>query len=75
MFNVAALPLTSNQTVQVGRGKLGSRLGVRVEDALDGSSNTMMISEIVGVPSATDMRGAWTWAAMGAQRVHREGGP
>jgi prepilin-type N-terminal cleavage/methylation domain-containing protein len=71
MFDVVALPLTSAQTQQVGRGKLGSRLGVRLQDVRDGASNTMMISEVVGVPSAsltqgTDMRGAWTWAAMGA---------
>lgn len=71
MFDVVALPLTSAQSQQVGRGKLGSRLGVRTSDVRDGVSNTMMISEVVGVPSAsttqgTDMRGAWTWAAMGA---------
>ena len=66
MFDVAVLPLTSNSTPQVGRGKLGSKFGVRVEDILDGSSNTMLMSEVVGVPSASDMRGAWTWAAMGA---------
>jgi hypothetical protein len=66
IFDVAALPLTSNNGVQVGRGKLGSRLGVRMEDILDGASNTMMVSEVVGIASATDMRGAWTWAAMGA---------
>ena len=71
MFDAVALPLTSAQTQQVGRGKLGSRLGIRTSDVRDGVSNTMMISEVVGVPSAsttqgTDMRGAWTWAAMGA---------
>ena len=71
MFDVVALPMTSSGGQQTGRGKLGSRYGVRAEDVLDGQSNTMMISEIVGVPSqspsqGTDMRGAWSWAAMGA---------
>ena len=66
MFDVVSLPFTSSGGQQIGRGKLGSRYGVRAEDVLDGQSNTMMISEIVGVASATDMRGAWTWAAMGA---------
>jgi prepilin-type N-terminal cleavage/methylation domain-containing protein len=66
MFDVAALPFTSSGGQQTGRGKLGSRFGVRAEDVLDGQSNTMMISEIVGVDSKSDMRGAWTWAAMGA---------
>ena len=50
MFDVVALPFTSSGGQQTGRGKLGSRFGVRAEDVLDGQSNTMMISEIVGVP-------------------------
>jgi prepilin-type N-terminal cleavage/methylation domain-containing protein len=71
MFDAAVLPLTTAQTQQVGRAKLGSRFGVRLQDVRDGASNTMMISEVVGIPSsnpgaAADMRGAWTWAAMGA---------
>jgi prepilin-type N-terminal cleavage/methylation domain-containing protein len=66
LFDVVGLPLTSAQTAQSGRGLLGSNRGVRSQDVTDGESNTMLISEVVGIQSATDMRGAWTWAAMGA---------
>ncbi len=61
MFDVAVLPTTTT-----GRGKAGYAKGIRIEDALDGSSNTMLASELLGVNSANDGRGAWTWWAMGA---------
>ena len=61
MFEV--VQLVGNTT---GRAKVGFRRGIRQADILDGSSKTMIASEILGVSSAKDGRGAWTWAAMGA---------
>ena len=44
---------------------------MRIEDCLDGTSNTAMVSELIGLnttaaSAAGDARGAWTWAMMGA---------
>ncbi len=69
MFDVVLIPATTSGGAQIGRGRLGSRFGVRPDaDVQDGLSNTMLISEVLGVqsPSGGDMRGAWSWAAMGA---------
>jgi type II secretory pathway pseudopilin PulG len=63
MFEVVQL---SASPVPVGRARVGYRKGVRQADVADGSSHTMIVSEVMGVNSATDNRGAWTWAAMGA---------
>jgi prepilin-type N-terminal cleavage/methylation domain-containing protein/prepilin-type processing-associated H-X9-DG protein len=61
MFEV--VHLTGNTT---GQRKVGFRTGVRQADVADGTSHTMIASEVLGVASAKDGRGAWTWAAMGA---------
>ncbi len=61
MFDLAPLPALSR-----GKSLLGSNLGVRVSDVTDGSSNTMLVGEILGVNSLSDGRGAWTWAMMGS---------
>ncbi len=61
MFDV--VPLSPSTT---GRAKLGFRKGIRAGDVTDGLSNTMLASELVALPTATDARGVWTWAIMGA---------
>lgn len=68
MFDVVPLPLTTSGNEPSGRTRLGSRFGVRPEDVQDGLSNTMLVSEVLGVPTpgGGDLRGAWTFAAMGA---------
>ena len=68
MFDVVPLPLTTSGGEPSGRARLGSRFGVRPEDVQDGLTNTMLVSEVLGVqsPSGGDMRGAWSFAAMGA---------
>jgi prepilin-type N-terminal cleavage/methylation domain-containing protein len=68
MFDIVSLPATTAGTAQTGRAKLGSRFGIRPEEATDGTSQTILISEVVGAISQTgaDMRGAWSWAAMGS---------
>jgi prepilin-type N-terminal cleavage/methylation domain-containing protein/prepilin-type processing-associated H-X9-DG protein len=70
MFDVAVLPTTT-----MGRSKAGYAKGIRIEDALDGSSNTMMASELLGVNSANDGRGAWTWWVVGASAYTAQFGP
>ena len=61
MFDIAQLPPNT-----VGRAKAGFGKGIRIDDIIDGSSNTILCSEVLGVSSATDARGVWTWAGMGA---------
>jgi prepilin-type N-terminal cleavage/methylation domain-containing protein len=61
MFDIAQMPSTTT-----GRAKMGASLGIREDDVLDGTSNTMLVSEVVPVSSASDARGAWTWPMMGA---------
>ena len=61
MFDLALLPATAT-----GRRLLGSDRGVRIHSVTDGTSNTMLLSELLGANSSWDGRGAWTWAAMGS---------
>ena len=61
MFDIVQLPNTT-----VGRARMGSSFGIREDDVLDGTSNTMLVSEVLGVSSASDARGVWTWPMMGA---------
>jgi prepilin-type N-terminal cleavage/methylation domain-containing protein/prepilin-type processing-associated H-X9-DG protein len=63
MFEVVQL---STNPIPAGRARVGYRKGVRQADVADGASHTMIVSEVMGVNSAKDNRGAWTWAAMGA---------
>ncbi len=61
MFDIVQLPNTT-----VGRARMGSQYGIREDDVLDGTSNTMLVSEVLGVASPSDARGAWTWPMMGS---------
>jgi prepilin-type N-terminal cleavage/methylation domain-containing protein/prepilin-type processing-associated H-X9-DG protein len=53
-------------TTVTGRARAGYGKGVRIDDCLDGSSNTMIASELAQVASNSDGRGVWTWGMMGA---------
>lgn len=66
-FGVVALSKTYNSTSEATQGiwKAGYGRGTRMADIFDGTSKTMLISEILGVPSAADGRGAWLWGGMG----------
>jgi prepilin-type N-terminal cleavage/methylation domain-containing protein/prepilin-type processing-associated H-X9-DG protein len=67
MFEVVQLAdYTTLPGKVTGQRKIGFRTGVRQADVADGTSHTMVASEVLGDPSAKDGRGAWTWAAMGA---------
>jgi prepilin-type processing-associated H-X9-DG protein len=49
-----------------GKWKMGLGEGTKFDEITDGSSNTLMISEVVGVDSKTDGRGGWVLPSMGS---------
>jgi prepilin-type N-terminal cleavage/methylation domain-containing protein/prepilin-type processing-associated H-X9-DG protein len=53
-------------TTVTGKARAGFGKGVRIDDCLDGVSQTMIASELAPVNSAKDGRGVWTWGMMGA---------
>ncbi len=54
-----------NDPSMKGGWKMGSKLGVKLATITDGTSKTILASEILGYPSAKDVRGAWTLGGMG----------
>ena len=71
VFGVAKLRETSrvnqshNDETMKGRWKAGLGLGTRIAQITDGTSNTMLVSEILAVKDQFDGRGAWVWPGMG----------
>jgi prepilin-type N-terminal cleavage/methylation domain-containing protein/prepilin-type processing-associated H-X9-DG protein len=61
MFEMAQLSSTTTGKARAGFGK-----GVRIDDCIDGASQTMIAGELAPVDSRSDMRGVWTWGMMGA---------
>ncbi|MEX2168223.1 MAG: DUF1559 domain-containing protein [Pirellulales bacterium] len=49
-----------------GKWKMGLGQGTKFAQITDGSSNTLMISEVVGVDSRIDARGGWVLQSMGS---------
>jgi prepilin-type N-terminal cleavage/methylation domain-containing protein/prepilin-type processing-associated H-X9-DG protein len=49
-----------------GKWKMGLGQGTKLSQIIDGSSNTLMISEVVGVDSSLDGRGGWVLQSMGS---------
>jgi prepilin-type N-terminal cleavage/methylation domain-containing protein/prepilin-type processing-associated H-X9-DG protein len=49
-----------------GKWKMGTGQGTKFSQIIDGSSNTLMISEVVGVDSSLDGRGGWVLPSMGS---------
>jgi prepilin-type processing-associated H-X9-DG protein len=45
---------------------MGTGQGTKFSQIIDGSSNTLMISEVVGVDSSLDGRGGWVLPSMGS---------
>jgi len=58
-FGVSPVPQTP-APARWGYGK-----GVKLRAITDGTSNTMLLSEILGTSSTTDGRGVWIWPSMG----------
>lgn len=52
-------------TAQRGVWKMGSNSGASLADFKDGASKTVMASEVINFPDATDPRGVWIWPGMG----------
>jgi prepilin-type N-terminal cleavage/methylation domain-containing protein/prepilin-type processing-associated H-X9-DG protein len=50
----------------LGKWKMGLGQGTKFSQITDGSSNTLIISEVVGVDSSLDGRGGWVLQSMGA---------
>ena len=50
----------------LGKWKMGLGQGTKFGEITDGSSTTLMISEVVGVDSSLDGRGGWALQSMGA---------
>jgi prepilin-type N-terminal cleavage/methylation domain-containing protein/prepilin-type processing-associated H-X9-DG protein len=50
----------------LGKWKMGLGQGTKFAQITDGSSNTLMISEVVGVDSSLDGRGGWVLPTMGS---------
>lgn len=49
-----------------GKWKMGLGEGTKFGDITDGTSNTLLLSEVVGVDSRLDARGGWVLHSMGA---------
>jgi len=56
--------------LRFARGK-----GVKLVQVKDGTSNTLLLSEIYGFDHVQDGRGLWTWPAMGANTFSTKFGP
>jgi prepilin-type N-terminal cleavage/methylation domain-containing protein/prepilin-type processing-associated H-X9-DG protein len=49
-----------------GKWKMGLGQGTKFSQITDGSSNTLLISEVIGVDSSNDARGGWVLHSMGS---------
>ncbi len=56
----------SDEAGAKGTWKLGSREGATVRRVRDGLSKTIMVSELIGENTRSDIRGVWTSGAVGA---------
>jgi prepilin-type N-terminal cleavage/methylation domain-containing protein len=68
MFEVVKLELTITSVGDSrapGKWKLASNRGVAISAVTDGTTKTVLLSEIVASRSPTDGRGAWFWNGMG----------
>ena len=55
-----------NHASMRGKWKMGLGQGTRQRDIRDGTSNTLMLSELLGFDSSRDARGGWVLNAMGS---------
>ncbi len=60
-----AITQALNDASMKGTWKMGSKLGVKLASVTDGSSTTILLSEVLGYAGAADNRGAWTFSGMG----------
>jgi prepilin-type N-terminal cleavage/methylation domain-containing protein/prepilin-type processing-associated H-X9-DG protein len=50
----------------LGKWKMGRGKGTTFQEIVDGASNTLMVSEVVGWDSSLDARGGWALQSMGS---------
>jgi prepilin-type processing-associated H-X9-DG protein len=70
-FGIVMLPgwetmPTSESSKALGKWKLGRGQGTKFAQLSDGSSRTLMLSEVLGFDSSIDARGGWVLQAMGS---------
>ena len=56
---------SSAEAATRGRWKISSNKGLNIGSITDGTSKTIMVSEVLGWKSIKDGRGAWLWSGMG----------
>ena len=68
LFEVVPISLahSTGSSAEKGKFKMAWQRGVRLSDVTDGTSNTLMISEVKGRDTWRDVRGVWSCAAPGA---------
>ena len=64
-----------NHVTAIGKFKMGLGQGTRIRDIRDGTSNSLMVSEVVGYDSSLDARGGWVLNAMGSSNFSARTGP
>lgn len=64
----------NHQSIQ-GTWKIAKGQGTKIDHIRDGTSNTIMISEVLGWPSQFDARGGWVLNAMGSSTFSCFTGP
>lgn len=64
-----------NDPTMKGTWKMGSKLGIKNATIADGTSKTILVSEILARPAALDVRGAWTLGGMGGMSFTTSRGP
>jgi prepilin-type N-terminal cleavage/methylation domain-containing protein/prepilin-type processing-associated H-X9-DG protein len=70
-FGIAMIPgweksPTGLGNTALGKWKMALGHGTKFQQITDGSSNTLMLSEVVAVDSSTDGRGGWALQSMGS---------
>jgi prepilin-type N-terminal cleavage/methylation domain-containing protein/prepilin-type processing-associated H-X9-DG protein len=71
----AGVKQRSNDPSILGRWKAGWGQGTRLAEFTDGTSNTVLVSEVVGFDDEADGRGTWSWAGMGGSSFTAKYGP
>jgi prepilin-type N-terminal cleavage/methylation domain-containing protein/prepilin-type processing-associated H-X9-DG protein len=77
-FGIVMLDGWEGRSVQpkaLGKWKMGLGQGTRFAQITDGATNTILISEVVGVDSKIDARGGWVLQTMGASNFSAKWGP
>jgi prepilin-type processing-associated H-X9-DG protein len=64
-----------NHSSMFGRWKAGWGEGTRIPEITDGTSNTMLVSELLAFDRPEDGRGVWVWGGMGGSTFTARYGP